>query len=326
METHRYDDFDAFVDGIRHANVRCLLISMQRRQWWISHGDFGLLQLQIGHDAAGIICEGEARPDGVVIYFPLTNHAAHHANGVQLDAQSVALFGPRGEFCLGIRRPHDWCSLFIPSMAIKEIVGEEESVTLLQSTCRAVRIDPLVHRRFRSLVTSIAEANFHLAGREWTPKMKAAAERDLMATATRMPGGAEKPTRHNSGRPRRSRQEIVRAAHDYLDNRDEPQVSVSDLAIACGVSERTLRTAFREYFGIGPKAYRNLRVLHLVRRELIKATAVCSTVSDILTQYGVWEHGRFAQSYQKQFGELPSQTLRKGRIAKDTTPALACEE
>jgi len=55
------------------------------------------------------------------------------------------------------------------------------------------------------------------------------------------------------------------------------------------------------------------RELHAVRRELREATGDDSKVTDVLTRHGIWEFGRFAARYRRQFGELPSDTLRRAR-------------
>ena len=49
---------------------------------------------------------------------------------------------------------------------------------------------------------------------------------------------------------------------DFVDQRDGEYLLVEQLATAAGVSERTLRTAFQEYFGVGPVRYLKLRTLH----------------------------------------------------------------
>jgi AraC-like DNA-binding protein len=85
------------------------------------------------------------------------------------------------------------------------------------------------------------------------------------------------------------------------------------LAAAASVSERTLRTAFKEYFGVGPVHYLQLRHLHRVHRAIKAADPEEVSVSQILVGQGEWAFGRFASRYRRLFGELPSDTLRKKR-------------
>jgi AraC family ethanolamine operon transcriptional activator len=96
-----------------------------------------------------------------------------------------------------------------------------------------------------------------------------------------------------------------------LDQQVGERVSVPELAAAASVSERTLRTAFIEYFGVGPVQYLRIRQLHRVRRALTAADPEQVTVSQVLVEQGEWAFGRFATRYSRLFGELPSETLRK---------------
>jgi AraC-like DNA-binding protein len=57
--------------------------------------------------------------------------------------------------------------------------------------------------------------------------------------------------------------------------------------------------------------YLNRRTLHQARRALRAADPTVTTVTEIATQFGVWQLGRFARDYRYLFGELPSETLRK---------------
>ncbi|NDC64863.1 MAG: helix-turn-helix domain-containing protein, partial [Planctomycetia bacterium] len=70
---------------------------------------------------------------------------------------------------------------------------------------------------------------------------------------------------------------------------------------------------FQESFGVAPKQYLLLRELHAIRRSLRSGAAADATVADALARHGVWEFGRFAARYRRQFGELPSETLRRAR-------------
>jgi AraC-like DNA-binding protein len=51
--------------------------------------------------------------------------------------------------------------------------------------------------------------------------------------------------------------------------------------------------------------------MHLVRWALRSAYAEKTTVTEIATDYGFWELGRFAVAYRSLFGEAPSAALRR---------------
>jgi AraC-like DNA-binding protein len=86
---------------------------------------------------------------------------------------------------------------------------------------------------------------------------------------------------------------------------------VGDLCRETGASERTLEYAFREHFGVTPKAYLQAVRLHQVRGELRAANPAFARVSDVANRWGFWHMGQFAADYRKMFGELPSQTLKR---------------
>jgi AraC family transcriptional regulator, ethanolamine operon transcriptional activator len=77
------------------------------------------------------------------------------------------------------------------------------------------------------------------------------------------------------------------------------------------VSERTLRYAFNEYFGISPKAFVKMIRLNRVRRDLARTNAEDKNVSDVANRWGFWHLGQFAKDYKMLFGELPSETSRQ---------------
>jgi AraC family transcriptional regulator, ethanolamine operon transcriptional activator len=107
------------------------------------------------------------------------------------------------------------------------------------------------------------------------------------------------------------RSQIIRRSMEFVEQHDGEYISVGRLAIAAGVSERTLRDAFQHYFGVAPVRYLNWRTLHQVRRALKAADPAAATVIEIASQFGVWQLGRFARDYRFLFGELPSDTMRK---------------
>jgi len=62
---------------------------------------------------------------------------------------------------------------------------------------------------------------------------------------------------------------------------------------------------------MGPTRYLWLRRVHLARRALGRADPATATVTEIATNYGFWELGRFSVAYRSLFGESPSSRLRR---------------
>jgi AraC-like DNA-binding protein len=53
-----------------------------------------------------------------------------------------------------------------------------------------------------------------------------------------------------------------------------------------------------------------LRRMHLARLALMQADPAVATVTQIATDVGFWELGRFSVQYKWLFGESPSATLK----------------
>ena len=98
---------------------------------------------------------------------------------------------------------------------------------------------------------------------------------------------------------------------------------LGEICATIGVSERTLRVCCEEHLGMGPIRYLWLRRIHLARRALMLADPATTTVTQIATDHGFWELGRFAVAYRKLFGESPSASLRRrsgGRLRCENRP------
>jgi AraC-like DNA-binding protein len=94
-----------------------------------------------------------------------------------------------------------------------------------------------------------------------------------------------------------------------LDHIAEP-FTVSRLAEHCGVSWRTLETAFADFRGLTPVAYvRNVRLDH-ARAALNEGQG---TVAAVAARYGFRSTTTFALAYRKRFAVVPSRTKRAGR-------------
>jgi transcriptional regulator GlxA family with amidase domain len=100
---------------------------------------------------------------------------------------------------------------------------------------------------------------------------------------------------------------------EFLEANPNRPLYLVDLCKALGVAERTLRLSCEEHLGMGPIRYLTLRRMHLVRRALQYSHPSTATVTQIVTDHGFWELGRFSVAYHTLFGEPPSETLRQSR-------------
>jgi AraC-like DNA-binding protein len=104
---------------------------------------------------------------------------------------------------------------------------------------------------------------------------------------------------------------IIARFEEFLEVRRGQPVYLLDICKAVGVSERTLRAACQEQFGLSPTRYLWLRRMYLARRRLTNAEARPASVTEVAMANGFWELGRFAAEYRSLFGETPSMTLRR---------------
>jgi AraC family transcriptional regulator, ethanolamine operon transcriptional activator len=102
----------------------------------------------------------------------------------------------------------------------------------------------------------------------------------------------------------------VKQAEAYMRAHMESPVSLSRICHLVGLSERALRNAFYGVRGMSPKRCMLAERLQGVRRALSDSSTRPTTVTNIATDYGFYELGRFAATYREVFGEKPSETLR----------------
>jgi AraC-like DNA-binding protein len=103
----------------------------------------------------------------------------------------------------------------------------------------------------------------------------------------------------------------MRRLEDLLEANPDRTLYSAELCSAAGVSDRTLRTLCHEHLGMSSTRYLWLRRMHLAHRALRRADAATATVTEIATNFGFWELGRFAVAHRSLFGEAPSVTLRR---------------
>lgn len=301
-----FDDFDAWADAISGAHLRLVCDAVETPRWTLGVVPLGDALLQVAEEGGGNLCYGANTHPGPTVFLPLTHARAHVVNAEPLDDDALFIIPRAADFRIQVRRSaHAWCSIALPM--------DSPVATPALPVSGRVACHPGSVPRLRNLVQRVAGTLMDgtLMDRPTESEAHRAAGLDLVAAVTAcLP--APQPARPITGRPRLDRAAIVRAAMAVIDAAAAPPTARS-LAAQIGVTDRTLLRAFRETYGVPPKQYLMCRALHGVRRVLRAGAPQDQTVADVLTRHGIWEFGRFAARYRRQFGELPSETLRRAR-------------
>lgn len=106
----------------------------------------------------------------------------------------------------------------------------------------------------------------------------------------------------------------TKRARQYLDDCAHEPLRIGDLAKAIGVSVRSLQHGFHQQFGCSPLQYLITRRLELAHERLSLPTPT-DTVTSVADEFGFMNLGKFASRYRKRYGVLPSETLKRCKVA-----------
>ena len=305
MEHLVFQSFDEYAAAVQHANIRVTLSSRQQTHWALDYMPLGDVSVQWGQDAGPNVVEGSSSEGGLTLFLPRCSADSIIGNGCRMQDGSVMLLEPGAEFCMAAMAANRWASIFVPFDQLTALgvpsTGPNQKRTGLSPTEARKRLRVLVES------LSIASRNVPAALRQ-TSAVTAA--RNKIAQAVGDALGLQKEATIAPGRHALSRVQITRSALQILEEYSDEQISVGRLANMIGISERTLRTTFEEYFGVGPTRFLKVRTLHQARKLLKRADPHATNVTEIAVGLGIWELGRFARDYKLLFDEFPSETLR----------------
>jgi AraC-like DNA-binding protein len=276
------------------------LIQIDLNQLWMQHGRENLPRVahtRMHKQRMGFAFNGEL------------NQPPGYYCGMELDANAIFVVAPGASHHSRTSNPHSWAAMSLTpenlsaaSLALvgRELTSRPDIRMVHPDRARIVRLMHL-HAVVRGLAMASPET---LA----LPEVEAALEHDLIhalvsCLADEIPAKAGSGWRYHTA--------IIDRFEEVLAANSDRPMYLADICTAVGASERTLRASCEERLGMGPIRYLWLRRMHLARRALLGADPAIATVTQIATNYGFWELGRFSVAYQVLFGEPPSASLRK---------------
>lgn len=304
-----FNNFEDIEAAVTNADVHFLRIGSGPSSGGVTRVALDKATLQLGWESGSHITFGGSDPRLCYILIPLPCHGERAWNGQAVDGRQFVFYWPGAEHHGRILGGNRWAliSLGAEDFARHLRALKKEELKPTASKRRLIIPTPLATQALRGALERVQHAAMTrpdvLAGEE----ARRAMEQSLLTEVVRAIRSGQSEWPEGEEPPRRR---ILGTAAEFLRERLDHPIYIAELCEATGVSERTLRNAFQETYGMSPMRYLNLWRLHRARKALRDADPAQRTVTRIATGLGLWEMGRFAGEYRALFGETPSQTLR----------------
>ena len=245
----------------------------------------------------------------VVLFATQTDQPPMQINGIEISQNQIVTFGLDWEWYFRSSAACEWSAM---SLAPEDLAAAGESIIghKLVPPIFARNIAP--HAAALSRLRKVHDAADHLAETApdilAKPEVARAMEQALVEAMVFCLADDQSQDVRNV---QRNRARVMRRMEEVLMAHPDEPLYMPELAAQVGTSYWTLRDCCLGYLGMSPKHYLWLRRMHLARRALRSADAERTTVTEIASNCGFWEFGRFSVAYRSLFGESPSTALHR---------------
>jgi AraC family ethanolamine operon transcriptional activator len=302
--------FDEIAEALSGVGGEFTLTGREQGEWRIETIPLGRINIQVGRDGGPNFYNGASDRDSFILFLPLGVPQLIRFNGKELDEHSLAMLAPSSAVTVAARSANRYAVLSIPMQVLAGTERYNEDDVAEFANASAVRMARA------NCVNEVRRCVVRMIRTDWEPMPDFAirlAEDELMSVLMRACDSRDDRRFPRRGRPASPRAHIIAQVAARIEAGSDPVPRLDDLCDAARVCERTLRSVFNEYFGVGPNRYLRIQQLHRIRASLRAAKRDSVTVAAVARQFGVWDLGRFASEYRRLFGELPSVTLRGNR-------------
>jgi AraC-like DNA-binding protein len=310
IQALRFDDMDTMASAMIGAHVN--FVPLRPGPF---HGRFcqidldGLVLRRMVHGP--LLMHGTAKPDHVALQLMARPADGLTLNGDAFGASTLSVIPGGSEIQAICPAEHDRIALVIRTDVFDRLIELCDVPTFPRDTHQMLHVHDsqagVLVRAFGAM-TDLAESLPNLLA---VPGLgEALTEECQRLIAAVLTGTGNRPER-----PRRTKNMLrqVGAADEFLRANIRRPIYTDELCTALHVSARTLHQSFAAVYGMSPHAYLKRRRLILVHRALRAAREGRVMVKAIALAHGFWHLGRFAQEYAAMFGEMPSETLDRGR-------------
>jgi len=267
--------------------------------------DLGRLTLASGCYTRKVIARGDFPPGSIILGCVLESREEGCINGHRFIRNDVVIFPEGAELDYILPAATTWCAIQIAEALLDETGCTEMGID-------RIKVLPRNRPLARLMGSHVNDRTPYSAAGVARPGLSPPPNEEVLLDQIRYVlndyfGQGDYARRQNL----RSRMTLVRRFEHKVRERIGTVVRIPELCTELGVSQRTLEYLFKEEIGMTPKQFSNVLRLNEVRRELLRRNTENQTISHVAEDCGISHLGRFAAAYLRQFGELPSETLRE---------------
>jgi AraC-like DNA-binding protein len=303
-------DPDEYFAGIRNLPIEGLVLQRGEFRAESTHIDLPrLLMYRADENLPRIMRVTPSGTRAGIVFATDSGQPVMLLNGIEITGGQISRTGLDWEWYLRSSAPCKWGSMSLTpeglAAAGEAIIGRE----LLPATfARTLAPPPPAMSRLRKLHGAAAHLAKTAPDILAKPEVARALEQALVeAMVFCLLDTHSKEVRS----VQRHRARVMGRLAEVLMASPEEPLYMAELSARVGTSYWTLRDCCLEYLGMSPKRYLWLRRMNLARRALRRANAEQTTVTEIASDHGFWELGRFSVAYRSLFDESPSRALRR---------------
>jgi transcriptional regulator GlxA family with amidase domain len=106
---------------------------------------------------------------------------------------------------------------------------------------------------------------------------------------------------------------LVIKAEEIIDAQCSQFHTIHELADKLNTSSRNLQLAFKKYRNYTPMQFLRKNKLRMANKLILKNGDSNITVKEAAISAGIFDLNRFGKYYAKEFGELPSETIKRAK-------------
>ena len=301
------DDIDQFARGQPDWSLRYEQLSPGRFTGWLQHVQLPGMRLVHEQASCAVWQRGELGSGQIGLALPLglAGHAAFNGQALAADTlmigrgEQLDLCLPAGAGLLAILVDAGLLSTLWEQLYHKRLSGWIDRQVVvparpgLAHDLRRLHLQALAYAEAVPRLLHQPAAMMQLRDAlliEWIEALPAKVDTEDLATGE-------------------ARKRVVDRACELMLAQPGTPMTILQVCERIGASPRKLAYCFRSVLGIAPARYMRAVRLNGVRRDLRRGAG--AAVLDVAARWGFWHMGEFAAAYRRQFGELPSQTLRQ---------------